>query len=50
MGAVTSPTTDLDAEALEPTRSEQWVLHDAMLRELEAAEESGLLRSRPSRS
>jgi hypothetical protein len=36
-----SLTTDSGAEALELTRSEQWVLHDVMLRELEAAEESG---------
>jgi hypothetical protein len=36
-----SLTTDSGAEALELTRSEQWVLHDIMLRELEAAEESG---------
>ena len=35
-----STTTDTGAEALELTRSEQWVLHDVMLRELEAAEES----------
>ncbi|NHN47056.1 hypothetical protein G9464_05520 [Halostella sp. JP-L12] len=35
-----STTTASDAEALELTRTEQWVLHDVMLRELEAAEES----------
>ena len=35
-----STTTDTGGRALELTRSEQWVLHDVMLRELEAAEES----------
>jgi hypothetical protein len=35
-----STTTDTCAEPVDLTRAEQWVLHDVMLRELEAAAEA----------